>query len=65
MSAVSTASDALRLRMRIEAPPDAIVKAITEPDLMTEWLAESVEVAPDRYESGAGTCRRATGHGNG
>ena len=50
MGAVSTASDALRLRVRIEAPPDAMVKAITEPDLMTEWLAESVEVAPDRYE---------------
>jgi uncharacterized protein YndB with AHSA1/START domain len=50
MGAVSTASDALRLRVRIEAPPDAIVKAITEPDLMTEWLAETVEAAPDRYE---------------
>jgi uncharacterized protein YndB with AHSA1/START domain len=50
MGAVSTASDALRLRVRIEAPPDALVKAITEPDLMTEWLAESVEAAPDRYE---------------
>jgi uncharacterized protein YndB with AHSA1/START domain len=50
MGAVSTASDALRLRVRIEAPPDALVKAITEPDLMTEWLAETVEAAPDRYE---------------
>jgi uncharacterized protein YndB with AHSA1/START domain len=50
MGAVSTASDALRLRVRIEAPPDALVKAITEPDLMTEWLAETVEAAADRYE---------------
>jgi uncharacterized protein YndB with AHSA1/START domain len=50
MGAVSTGSDALRLRVRIEAPPDALVKAITEPDLMSEWLAETVEAAPDRYE---------------
>jgi uncharacterized protein YndB with AHSA1/START domain len=50
MGAVSTASDGLRLRVRIEAPPDALVRAITEPDLMTEWLAETVEASPDRYE---------------
>jgi uncharacterized protein YndB with AHSA1/START domain len=50
MGAVSTGSDALRLRVRIEAPPDALVKAITEPDLMAEWLAETVEAGPDRYE---------------
>jgi uncharacterized protein YndB with AHSA1/START domain len=50
MGAVSTASDALRLRVQIEAPPDALVKALTEPDLMTEWLAETVEATTQRYE---------------
>ena len=43
-------SDALRLRVVIEAPPDAIVKAVTEADLTTEWLAETVETTPERYE---------------
>jgi uncharacterized protein YndB with AHSA1/START domain len=48
--AVSTASDPLRLRVQIEALPDAVFKALTEPDPMTEWLAESVESTPERYE---------------
>jgi len=50
MGAVSTAGDVLRLRVQIEAPPEAVFKAVSEPDLMTEWLAESVGSSPGTYE---------------
>jgi uncharacterized protein YndB with AHSA1/START domain len=38
--------------VRIDARPDAVWAALTDPDLMTEWFAESAEVALDdgRFE---------------
>jgi uncharacterized protein YndB with AHSA1/START domain len=45
-------TDPLRLHVHVEAPSDTILRALTDPDLMTEWLAESAEVdlAGSRYE---------------
>ena len=50
--AVTTATDPLRLRVRIDADPDTVFKALTDSDELAEWLAESAEVALDqgRYE---------------
>lgn len=47
-----TDTDTLRLRVRVDAPPGSVYKALTDPEAMTEWLAESAEVALDdgRYE---------------
>ena len=47
-----TATDSLRLRVRIDADPDTVFKALTDGDELSEWLAESAEVALDqgRYE---------------
>jgi uncharacterized protein YndB with AHSA1/START domain len=45
-------TDSLRLRVRIEADPDTVFKALTDADELTEWLAESAEVdlGAGRYE---------------
>jgi uncharacterized protein YndB with AHSA1/START domain len=50
--AVTTATDSLRLRARIDADPGTVFKALTDADEMAEWLAESAEVSLDqgRYE---------------
>jgi uncharacterized protein YndB with AHSA1/START domain len=52
IGAVTTATDSLRLRVRIDADPDTVFKALTDGDELSEWLAESAEVALDqaRYE---------------
>jgi uncharacterized protein YndB with AHSA1/START domain len=52
MSRVTTRTNPLRLRVRVEALPDSVFKALTEPDSLTEWLTESAEVFldDDRYE---------------
>jgi uncharacterized protein YndB with AHSA1/START domain len=44
--------DSLHLRVRIEAPSDTVFKALTDADTLTDWLAESAEVAiaDKRYE---------------
>jgi uncharacterized protein YndB with AHSA1/START domain len=47
MGPVTTPSDPLRLRVRIDAQPDAVYKSLTDPDAMTEWLADSAEVDLD------------------
>jgi uncharacterized protein YndB with AHSA1/START domain len=49
---VTTATDSLRLRVRIDADPDIVFKALTDSDELTEWFAESAEVALDqsRYQ---------------
>jgi uncharacterized protein YndB with AHSA1/START domain len=46
-----TPTDPLRLRVRIDAAPETVFKALTDPDEMTEWLAESadVDLAAGRY----------------
>lgn len=43
--------DSLHFRVRVDAPPDAVFKALTDPDEL-EWLAESAEVdlGDGRYE---------------
>jgi uncharacterized protein YndB with AHSA1/START domain len=45
-------TDSMHLRTRVAAPPESVFEALTEPDELTEWLAESAEVALDegRYE---------------
>lgn len=45
-------TDPLRLRVRIDAKPDAVFSALTDPDQLTEWMCESAEVALEdgRYE---------------
>ncbi len=50
--AVTTATDSLRLRVRIDADPDTVFKALTDSDELADWLAESAEVSLDqgRYE---------------
>lgn len=52
MGPVTTPTDPLRLRVRIDSHADAVFKALTDPDLMAEWLAESAEVSLDdtQYE---------------
>jgi len=52
MSAVTTSNDPLRLRVRIDATTDSVHKALTDADSLTEWFAESAEVALDegRFE---------------
>src|SRR5262245_59548894 len=52
MRAVTTSNDSLRLRVQVDAPPATVFKALTEPDALTEWLAESAEVSlpQRRYE---------------
>ncbi len=49
---MTTPTDPLRLRVRVDAPSTAVFTAFTDADAMTEWLAESAEVALDdgRYE---------------
>jgi uncharacterized protein YndB with AHSA1/START domain len=49
---VTTATDSLRLRVRIDADPDTVFKALTDSDELSEWFAESAEVSLDqgRYE---------------
>src|SRR4051794_16791216 len=44
--------DSLRLRVRIEAAPQTVFKALTDPDDLIDWFAESVEVnlAEQRYQ---------------
>lgn len=48
MGPVTTASDPLRLRVRINAQPEAVFAALTDPDALTEWLTDSAEVALDQ-----------------
>jgi uncharacterized protein YndB with AHSA1/START domain len=45
-------TDSLHLRVRIDADPDTVFKALTDADEMSEWLAESAAVSLDegRYE---------------
>lgn len=45
-------ADDLQLRVEIDAPPASVFKALTDPDDLAEWFAESAEVALDggRYE---------------
>jgi uncharacterized protein YndB with AHSA1/START domain len=52
MSDVTTPSEPLRLRVRIDAQPDSVFAALTDPDALTEWLTDSAEVDldADRYE---------------
>jgi len=52
MVPVTTPTDPLRLRVRIDAQPDAVFTALTDPDVMTDWFAESVavELAENRFE---------------
>ena len=52
MSDVTTPSEPLRLRVRIDAQPEAVFAALTDPDALTEWLTDSAEVDldADRYE---------------
>lgn len=52
MVRVTTPTDPSLLRVRIDAQPDAVYTALTDPDLMMEWLTESAEVdlADGRYE---------------
>jgi uncharacterized protein YndB with AHSA1/START domain len=52
MVPVTTPADSLRLRVRIDADPDTVFKALTDGDELTEWFAESAEVdlAQPRYE---------------
>jgi uncharacterized protein YndB with AHSA1/START domain len=47
-----TATDPLRLRVRINAAPDSVFRALTDADSLTVWLAELAEVSLDegRYE---------------
>ena len=42
----------MRLRVRIDADPDTVFKALTDSDELSEWFAESAEVSLDegRYE---------------
>jgi uncharacterized protein YndB with AHSA1/START domain len=47
LDGVVTDTDTLRLRVRIGATPESVYKALTDPDAMTDWLAESAEVALD------------------
>ncbi len=49
---MTTSNDPLRLRVQIDATPDSVYAALTDADLLTEWLADSAEVSlPDgRYE---------------
>lgn len=44
---MTTPTDPLRLRVRIDAAPDTVFKALTDADEMSEWLAESADVALD------------------
>jgi len=49
---VTTATDSLRLRVRIDADPDTVYKALTDGDELMDWFAESAEVDLDqaRYQ---------------
>lgn len=38
---------AVRMRVRIDAPPEAVHQALTDGDTMTEWFAESADVSLD------------------
>lgn len=51
IGAVTTATDSLRLRVRIDADPDTVFRALTDSDELADWLAESAEVslADGRY----------------
>src|SRR5687767_7683782 len=42
----------MNLRVRVDAPADVVFRSLTDPDELTEWLAESAEVDLDdgRYE---------------
>ena len=44
--------DSLRLHVRIDAPTDTVFKALTDPDSLIDWLAESADVSLDeaRFE---------------
>jgi uncharacterized protein YndB with AHSA1/START domain len=52
MVAVTTAQESLRLRVRTDADPDTVFKALTDGDELVEWFAESahVDLAQSRYE---------------
>jgi uncharacterized protein YndB with AHSA1/START domain len=52
MGHVTTPSEPLRLRVRVDAQPQAVFAALTDPDALTEWLTDSAEVDldADRYE---------------
>jgi uncharacterized protein YndB with AHSA1/START domain len=45
-------TDSLRLRVRIDADPDTVFKALTDADELSEWFAEQATVSLDdgRYE---------------
>jgi len=49
---IGCVTDSLRLRVRIEADPQTVFKALTDADELTEWFAESAEVDLEagRYE---------------
>jgi uncharacterized protein YndB with AHSA1/START domain len=49
---VPVTAESLRLRVRIDADPETVFKALTDGDELTEWFAESAEVdlAQSRYE---------------
>lgn len=49
---MTTPSEPLRARVRIDAQPDAVFIALTDPDELSEWLTDSAEVVLDehRYE---------------
>lgn len=46
--AVTSPSEPLRLRVRTTAPPEAVYRALTDPDLLIEWLTDEAQVALDQ-----------------
>lgn len=52
MGHVTTPSEPLRLRVRVDAQPQAVFAALTDPDALIEWLTDSAEVDldADRFE---------------
>lgn len=52
MGPVTTPSEPLRLRVRIDAKPEAVFAALTDPYALSDWLTDSAEVAlgENRFE---------------